>query len=78
MKIPIKCKKCGYENKLKLDSVHFNLKQRKMILWEENKLDDFKLALKEKIMVFGLNDYITYEAAKLGDKSNKLIDKGNK
>lgn len=49
MKIPIKCKKCDSENIFKLDSVHFNLKQRKMIHWEEDKLDDFKIALREKI-----------------------------
>lgn len=49
MKIPIKCQSCESENDLKLDSVHFNLKQRKMIHWEENKLNEFKKRLKEKI-----------------------------
>jgi nucleoside 2-deoxyribosyltransferase len=49
MKIRVKCEHCEKEHLFKLDGVHFNLKQRKMILWEEDKLDEFKEALSAKI-----------------------------
>lgn len=57
MKIPIQCSNCSGTNELKLDGVHFNLKQRKMILWEEDNLPDFRKALAERIgAVIGINE----------------------
>jgi nucleoside 2-deoxyribosyltransferase/predicted RNA-binding Zn-ribbon protein involved in translation (DUF1610 family) len=42
------CPKCGTVSCTN-ESVHFNLKQRKMILWDEEKLEEFRTALAEKI-----------------------------
>jgi hypothetical protein len=56
IKMPFKCKDCG-NNEYLLDNVHFNLKQRKMILWNENNLTDFRISLSEKIgAIIGINE----------------------
>ncbi len=52
-----KCSTCETTNECKNEGVHFNLKQRKMIRWEENKLQDFRIALAEKIgALIGVNN----------------------
>ena len=51
------CPSCSNNNGCKMEDVHFDLKQKSMILWEEDKLPEFKLKLTEKIgAVVGVND----------------------
>lgn len=44
-----KCQKCNENNDCEREGVHFDLRQKNMILWEEDKLPEFKEALINRI-----------------------------
>ncbi len=57
VKKQFECLHCKKAIGLDTEGVHFDLKQRKMILWSENNLEEFKKKLSNKIgAVVGLNE----------------------